>query len=250
MYHFDLCIFCIIAAIINTVDNKRYDIEEESKKEYGMDFENILRQFRRSDDYVKILKMRTKEFNVFFGDVVYHSLDYHQSKMKAEMQKAFGLNSPTDVPTITLKTESTTVCIPGDSGQKTCPPPDKASTVPASRQLLYEAKARLLKSKYNGRRQAGAQAIEKSLQKVKHIDEHPFLSSHLTVEERNYYKSLAFEYAGETIHTTIRAFGAEPVDVHGSTQMNIDGITSTTHMLRHIVSRGQENASDARNNRK
>ncbi|XP_063625903.1 uncharacterized protein LOC134797546 isoform X3 [Cydia splendana] len=202
MYHFDLCIFCIIAAIINTVDNKRYDIEEESKKEYGMDFENILRQFRRSDDYVKILKMRTKEFNVFFGDVVYHSLDYHQSKMKAEMQKAFGLNSPTDVPTITLKTE---------------------------------AKARLLKSKYNGRRQAGAQAIEKSLQKVKHIDEHPFLSSHLTVEERNYYKSLAFEYAGETIHTTIRAFGAEPVDVHGSTQMNIDGITSTTHMLRHIA---------------
>ncbi|XP_063386998.1 uncharacterized protein LOC134672972 isoform X2 [Cydia fagiglandana] len=251
MYHFDLCLFCIIAAIINAVDNKKYDIEEESKNAYGMDLQNVLRQFRRSDDYVKILKMRTNEFNVFFGDVVYHSLDYHQGKMEEEIKTSFGLKkSPSDVPTTTFKTESTTVCIPGESGKKTCPPPEESSTIPASRQLLYEAKARILKSKLSGRRQAGAKAIEQSLLKVKHIDEYPQLGSQLTAEERNYYKSLAFEYAGETIHTTIRAFGAEPVDVHGSTQMNAEGTTSTQHMLRHIVSWGQENASDARINNK
>ncbi|XP_063387000.1 uncharacterized protein LOC134672972 isoform X3 [Cydia fagiglandana] len=203
MYHFDLCLFCIIAAIINAVDNKKYDIEEESKNAYGMDLQNVLRQFRRSDDYVKILKMRTNEFNVFFGDVVYHSLDYHQGKMEEEIKTSFGLKkSPSDVPTTTFKTE---------------------------------AKARILKSKLSGRRQAGAKAIEQSLLKVKHIDEYPQLGSQLTAEERNYYKSLAFEYAGETIHTTIRAFGAEPVDVHGSTQMNAEGTTSTQHMLRHIA---------------
>ncbi|XP_063536841.1 uncharacterized protein LOC134746402 [Cydia strobilella] len=108
MYHFDLCLFCIITAIINTADNKRYDIEEESKNEYGLDLQHVLRQFRRSDDYVKILKMRTNEFHVFFMDVVTHSLDWHYHKMKAEIQATYGLNKsapPAEIQTTTLQTQ-------------------------------------------------------------------------------------------------------------------------------------------------
>ncbi|XP_061718890.1 uncharacterized protein LOC133526342 isoform X1 [Cydia pomonella] len=241
MYHFHLYIFCIIAAIINTVDNKRYDIEEESKNEFGLDFQSVLRQFRRSDDYVKILKMRTNEFNVFFADVIYHSLDWHYHKMKAEIEATYGLNQTTSPPvtmtTTTRQSQASTVCIPGGSTQKTCPPPGSSATVPASRQLLYaaKAKARMLQSKLNARRQAGAKEFERSMQNIKHIDEHPKLSSHLSVAERNHFKQLAFEYAGETIHSAIRAFGGELSDGHGSTQLNFVGITSTPHALRHVV---------------
>ncbi|XP_061718891.1 uncharacterized protein LOC133526342 isoform X2 [Cydia pomonella] len=208
MYHFHLYIFCIIAAIINTVDNKRYDIEEESKNEFGLDFQSVLRQFRRSDDYVKILKMRTNEFNVFFADVIYHSLDWHYHKMKAEIEATYGLNQTTSPP-VTMTT--------------------------TTRQSQAKAKARMLQSKLNARRQAGAKEFERSMQNIKHIDEHPKLSSHLSVAERNHFKQLAFEYAGETIHSAIRAFGGELSDGHGSTQLNFVGITSTPHALRHVV---------------
>ncbi|XP_047992343.1 uncharacterized protein LOC125231043 [Leguminivora glycinivorella] len=240
MYHFDLCLLCVLFAIIHTVDSKRYDIEEECKNEYGLDLQSLLRQFRRSDDYVKILKMRTNEFGLFFADVIFHSLDWNYHKLKEEIKSMYGLNKTTASPETSTTTTPPpqTVCVPGSGTSKTCPEPGPV-TVPASRQLLFAAKARMLQAKFNSRR-SDNKNYEQSLNTIRAIDRHPKLKSYLTVDERNQFREMAFEYAGETIHTAIRAFGGDPLERRGITQMDVVGPTTTQHAMRHVVGSRKE----------
>ncbi|XP_050556552.1 uncharacterized protein LOC118281127 isoform X2 [Spodoptera frugiperda] len=154
-------------------NGRKYDVETEAFKLYGEDFRTVLRRFRKTPDYLKILTDKLHDLETYLAEMSLQVLHYYHGKMAQRVNDIIGVSRFED--------------------GGTSPTP----------MLYYHA--------YGSRRQQDDPNQEEySRVGIKVLDGYRMFSHPLSVQERNSFKDLGFEFAGNIIHAIISNMG--PVD--------------------------------------
>ncbi|KAJ0184163.1 hypothetical protein K1T71_000586 [Dendrolimus kikuchii] len=194
---------------VNEWENLKYDLETESQKLYGEDFRSILKRFRKTPDYLKILSEKVKELDTH-QVMLSTAFTYHfvHMKMARKIKEMFGI------------VEQST-------------PYEATTTSPAARMSNYFGK----KSGFRRDFRQGPDKKSDEVNPIEVLDQYSAFSSPLNAAEINAFKDLGFEYAGHVIHGIIKHMGPDDAGEHSTRLPSIDSgrFTTTEHSSIHEV---------------
>ncbi|CAH0763431.1 unnamed protein product [Diatraea saccharalis] len=87
-------VVCCLAMFLLYSNGRKYDVDEECKKIYGENLGNVLKRFRRTPDYMKILNIKRQEILENFQDITTQVLIYETNQMKQKIYKMYNLSAP------------------------------------------------------------------------------------------------------------------------------------------------------------
>ncbi|XP_022830811.1 uncharacterized protein LOC111359467 [Spodoptera litura] len=158
-----LFIFLVLFAFISPclmANGRKYDVETEAFKLYGEDFKTVLRRFRKTPDYLKILNDKMRDLRTYVSEMSLQVLHYFHTKMAQRVNDIIGVSRV-----------------------------DDGASSSSSPMLYYHAYG-------NRRQQNDMNQDEYSRIGIKVLDAYKIFGHPLTVQERNSFKDLGFEFAG------------------------------------------------------
>ncbi|KAL4711056.1 hypothetical protein ACJJTC_015232 [Scirpophaga incertulas] len=184
-------------AIFQEAALRKYNMEEESKKLYGEDFKSVLRRFRKTSEYLSILKYKVETMKENYEDIFLNALEYFNTKIEEELkQKIYGTEDhPTPVfrkPLIGRHGPYQTIKI-GRKSKKKLRDGDELNTISPTYRLDRYGK------------------------------------SHFSVEERNTFRDIAFKNVANAIETLVKNLGgSDDADTASTRQPIIKDEVKTT----------------------
>ncbi|XP_075990003.1 uncharacterized protein LOC142985608 isoform X2 [Anticarsia gemmatalis] len=88
---------------LTTVRSRRYDIESEAIRLYGEDIQDVVRRFRKTREYVKILEDKNAKLLLLFDEVVMQALSNVDVELDQRVQQIIGLNKVETTPETSSK---------------------------------------------------------------------------------------------------------------------------------------------------
>ncbi|KPJ19531.1 hypothetical protein RR48_01508 [Papilio machaon] len=164
--------------ITDLTSSKRYDVEMEAIKLFGEPLSSVILRLRRTPEYLAILNDQLENIKMEREEFADHLLETYRKDLIAKIEKMYHVNeSGTLHPEILRKANSLR------NGRRPSGP---------------KSKSRFL------RQGDDEEDFDKYLvQAVEALDNHPILNSVLSVAERNDFKDMGFELAGQYIHSLI-----------------------------------------------
>ncbi|KAJ8706672.1 hypothetical protein PYW07_012750 [Mythimna separata] len=180
---------------------RKYNVEEEAIKLYKQDFHTVLKRFRRTPAYQKILEDKLKDLTNEIGDRCLQVLHFYHGKMEKRVED-------------TLPAKS--------NGMNEKPPEDKDKS---SRMGL-------------AKESPPPHISEDDWNKIQSLDNYDMFHLRLTVAERNTLKEMGFSFAGQVIHSIINSVKGKGNDTKNEHITKLPfggeiGSTATEHPENH-----------------
>ncbi|XP_049696218.2 uncharacterized protein LOC110378964 isoform X1 [Helicoverpa armigera] len=190
-------LFSFISPCLMTGGGRKYDVESEAMKLYGEDFKSVLRRFRRTPDYLKILTDKMDDLKVYVREMSAQVLNYIHSKMVQRVNDLVGVTRPFEDATspapganMYYHSYNRRQDAEGEAGEGEVPPPGEEPD-----QLEPEDPVE------------GGEEDVQHMKDVKTLDNYKAFNALLTTQERNSFRDVGYEFAGQLIHAIITNMG-------------------------------------------
>ncbi|CAH2064945.1 unnamed protein product, partial [Iphiclides podalirius] len=186
---------------------RRYDVEHESYKLFGEGVHSVLARFRRSPEYLEILKTHMEDIKREKNEITHHIMTFTFAELESRLEAIFGVNS--------TKRSGYEKASSWETGQRPGHPSYRRDDEPSTNTTDME-------------------------EKVYALDNYSMMDGPLTVDEKNRFKDFGFEVAGEVIHKLISHLDPTDSPMQSTRQPwgsgKIYNITNTTEH-NHVVTR-------------
>ncbi|XP_026747534.1 uncharacterized protein LOC113508653 [Trichoplusia ni] len=84
---------CVFFTFVTEIagNSRKYDVENEAMKLYSEDFKSVLRRFRRTPDYLKILSDKMDDMMIYYEEMSLQVLHYYHTKMVQRIADLVGV---------------------------------------------------------------------------------------------------------------------------------------------------------------
>ncbi|XP_028167035.1 uncharacterized protein LOC114357552 [Ostrinia furnacalis] len=158
-------------------------------KLYGEDLKSVLQRFRRTPDYLKILNDKKEELKAYLEEVGLQTLYHYNNKMTEKIENMYRPkeDQETTVSDGLRSVRSPFINLPVDS----------------------HFGSNHIQDYIHHLHNPGRQGEEDNRSPVEKLDSYHLLTSSLTLQERNMFRDLGFEFAGKIIHSIIKSMGED-----------------------------------------
>ncbi|KAJ8704815.1 hypothetical protein PYW08_012135 [Mythimna loreyi] len=165
-------VFLIVSPSFSAQNVRKYNMEEESYKLYKQDFRSVLKRFRRTTDYMKILQDKLEDLKTLAHEMSLQVLHYFHSRMEKRVIEVLPAQAGGEIKINDDKDKNINL-----RSNRNTPPPHIS---------------------------------EDDWKKINELDNYNFFYSELTIAERNTLKDMGFSFAGQVIHAIINHLKTKP----------------------------------------